>query len=548
MTTVLERPATSPSPGAVAGAGVDAARRYLHSVTAGEFDWRVYLSHFPAPLLQDAKGRRTLCKRHPLLFALLYLRRHLTDKVTGEITLSEFHLDLLRQAESWWVQPTEPMQFRDAYVAPRESGKTTWLFLILPLWAACMRYTQFVGAFANTSTQAELHLSTFRSELEDNALLRNDYPKTCRPKQRPSGVTTSDTRNMLITHQGFVFAAKGIDSSSLGMKVGDRRPDLLILDDIEPDEGNYSDYQAEKRLSTMIDAIFGMNLRARVVISGTVTMPDSIIHQLVKSAQLAQSLRPGFVPKPAKWVTDEKIQTHHYQPIVTDPETGEQRSIWPAKWSLAWLLSQRHTRAYKKNFSNDPMGNAGGYWTIEDFTPWDPEDSPLRLTRCMLSVDPAVTTKRTSDFTGLAVIAFDPMQRKCVVLHAEAVKLPGLGLANRAQILCNLFPMISGLYIETNQGGDVIGDVFKDVGVKVHKVNQSVRKEVRASKTLNYYQRGQVLHAAGLTAAEEQMVSFPNPGVHDDIVDAITTGVLRFMDPPKDKGPKPATIEAVRYK
>lgn len=46
---------------------------------------------------------------------------------------------------------------------------------------------------------------------------------------------------------GLSFAARGIDAASLGMKVGEKRPDLLILDDIEPDESSYSAYQTRIR-------------------------------------------------------------------------------------------------------------------------------------------------------------------------------------------------------------------------------------------------------------------------------------------------------------
>ena len=50
---------------------------------------------------------------------------------------------------------------------------------------------------------------------------------------------------------------------------------MIILDDIEPDASNYSVYQAEKRKSTLINAILPLNLNARVVWSGTVTMEGS---------------------------------------------------------------------------------------------------------------------------------------------------------------------------------------------------------------------------------------------------------------------------------
>lgn len=60
----------------------------------------------------------------PLAFALIYLPHHLRgDETGGQITLSEFHLDLIEQARRWIVADELPAQHRDGYVAPGASGK-----------------------------------------------------------------------------------------------------------------------------------------------------------------------------------------------------------------------------------------------------------------------------------------------------------------------------------------------------------------------------------------------------------------------------------------
>jgi hypothetical protein len=49
------------------------------------------------------------------------------------------------------------------------------------------------------------------------------------------------------------------------------RSDVLILDDVEPDEANNTPYLAEKRLGPIIDSVFPLNVRARVRLVGTAT-------------------------------------------------------------------------------------------------------------------------------------------------------------------------------------------------------------------------------------------------------------------------------------
>lgn len=469
--------------------------------------------------------RQALTFDDPMLFARVYLSHHLKSEAThGEITFSEAHFAWCEDAKKW-VKPTlEPMESRNAYVAPRETGKSTWHFLILPLWAAAFGYVKFAAAFAHSGVQAETHLQTLKHELETNELLREDFPRLCKQATRRQGITVADNKAMLLTDSGFVFVARGIDSANLGMKVGELRPDLLILDDIEPDEANYSAYQMGKRLGTVRDAIFPLNVNARVVIVGTVTMPGSIIHQLVRAERGGER---------AKWIDEEQITTHVSDPILTD-EDGTERSLWPARWPMSFLNSIRHTRSFLKNYRNDPLGLDGGYWTIDDIR----HERIEGITRRLVSVDPGVTTKTSSDPTGIAIIGFSPFTKQVQVEHAEAVRLTGSALREHLNGLIEQWEEdgtpIQIVYVESNQGGDLWLDIFHGLPIPVRTFHSTSKKEVRAAKTLAFYQRGKVTHAKRLVSAEEQLVAFPT-APHDDMVDAIGAGVRRFLDPPVKK-------------
>lgn len=470
--------------------------------------------------------RRRVTERDPLLFALLYLRHHLRDDA-GRITLSEVHLEWCRRAEGWIEPVHEPMSDRHSETAPREMGKSTWWFTLLPMWAAAHRHVKFAAAFANTPEQAETHLATFKGELDSNALIRHDYPELVEPKTRGRGTTTADRISMYHARSGFVFAARGIDTATLGLKVGTTRPDLLILDDIEPHEARYSAAQMTKRLDTVVSAILPLNVRAHVVIVGTVTMAGSIVHQLVKSAQGIP-----LDPVDEAWITEQRIIAHHYPAIITDDD-GVRRSVWPEKWALAFLESIEHTRTYAKNYANDPRGADGDYWTLDDIT----VGTLPGVTRVLVSVDPAVTTKGSSDYTGLAVIGWQPPPRdkpsapgKCIVLEVKQVRK--IGAALRLEVLDLLSKHNGGLvYVETNQGGDLWGIVFHSMPVKVKTVHQTEAKETRAADVLDHYQRGRVVHAEGadLRDYEGQLVAFPN-APHDDMVDAGGSGIRYFLN------------------
>lgn len=497
----------------------------LDALAAAPFDLDAYLAQFDPELLAEPEGRRILTRLDPLLFAVLYLAHHITMETDaldgdglpqlGDLSLSEFHLDLIEEAKTWVVRNTRPAACRDAYVAPRESGKSTWIFTVLILWAAAHGHIKFVAAFADSAPQAEQHLATFKKELDENGLLRTDYPALCAPGKRPAGTNVSDNRTLMVARSGFVFSARGIDTSVLGLKIGTLRPDLIILDDIEKDEARYSAAGARKRLGTVLDAILPLNIRARVVLTGTVTMPNSIMHQLVTAAR---STDPADTED---WITDSRFRVHYYAPILTNPD-GSRRSLWPEKWPLEFLESIEHTRQYAKNYANDPMGADGEFWRLEDFTVAD-GGPPVHQ---VLWIDPAVKDKTTSDYTGLAVVSWSPRLRAHSVDDALHVKLAPARLRDRVLRILEDHPAIGVVIIETNQGGDTWLAILHDLPVPLETKHEHQAKVERAQRLLNHYQKRptHVVHRRHFPDLVGEMVSFPR-GINDDIVDAVGAAV-----------------------
>jgi predicted phage terminase large subunit-like protein len=272
-------------------------------------------------------------------------------------------------------------------------------------------------------------------------------------------------------------------------------------------------------MNTVFDDIAPMNIYARMIIVGTTTMPNSMMDQFRKHAQ-------GDDSQELKWITDQSVKVHYYPAIMTD-ESGSERSVWPEKWSLEWLQSQRHLRDFAKNYMNKPVNTDGAFWTYEDIIIEDPED----FGNTIISIDPAVTKNKISDYTGIAVLS--RVDDNVYVRDAFQLKVSPSELSERVAALVDIYdPGV--IYVETNQGGDLWQDVFKDIPVKYRSVRQSVSKQVRAGKALNYYQQGKVRHTTHFPALEEQMYSFPKVS-HDDVLDAVVSGVLYFLD---NKAPK----------
>lgn len=504
---------------------------------AEDFDYQDYLAKFDTKLLADPEGRRVLTRLDPLLFAIVYFRDALRSKETGnEISFSQFHLDAYESAKRWARQSIGPGEIREGWVAPRGSGKSTVFFKILPIWALAHGHVKFIAAFAHSDWQAQQRLMSLKQEFDfnKNPLLYRDYPELCKPMTRGKG-NIADNLNQYIAKSGAVIIARGMDSTTLGANVFDERPGMLLLDDIEPDESNYSPYMKQKRLNTVLGAVFGMNPNAIVQFVGTTTMHGSIMHDLVRSVTefpKEQSVLHGETASSQglEWVREQGVVTHYYPAIVT-ADNGSERSLWPRRWPFSWLQSQRHTRAFRKDYLNLPAGLDGGFWTQADFR----YDIPELVTRRILSVDPAVTTKSTSDYTGLAVIGYDTTVGRCIVESAMGVKLGPSDLRKHVLAILSANPSIRAVLIETNQGGDWGADILSPLPVKILTVHQSEKKEIRSARVLDYYQQGWVSHVPGLTPLEDQQMAYPHV-TNDDILDAVCSGVQFFMKDRKKSG------------
>lgn len=463
--------------------------------------------------------RIRLTRQDPLLFAVLYMP-HLIQQ-NGEFSFADLHLALCRYALKWHEPVTEPRSARDAFIAPRDCGKSTWLFTILPIWALAHQHIDFIAAFSSAGPQATRHLSAIKNEFDTNPVLRTDFPDLCNPMKRQGGQSVADTQKMYFSKSRQTIAAAGLDEEILGLTDPmKRRPQLLILDDIEPGEENYSPHQVEKRRIAVRDTILPMNERAHVALVGTVTMLGSLMHQLIQTVTEKEA--------PAEWIDEEQFTVHYFDPIPDGT-----RSIWKEKWTLDYLRSIAHMRSFKKNFLNQPVPEGSAYWQEDTF-----RYGTFRCSRYLIQIDPATTKTATSDYYGIAVIGFAPRTEdtppRCLVLYARAFKISPAELRRRILALIETYDRVGRVRIEVNQGGDTWRVILSDLPVPLLVHSESVKKEVRAADLLAWYERGQVVHERRLPEAEQQLLAFPNV-IHDDLVDAIGAGVRYFLEGKKRK-------------
>lgn len=496
--------------------------------------WREWFRDEVAPLRSPAvftspEYRRRVTKGSALRFAIVYLNHHLVLQGTTPpaITFNEMHLALSRAARRW----IQPVRWREAWIGPRGVGKSSWCFLALPLWALAHGHRSYFMAFSHTGKMAERQLATLRMELETNTLLRQDYPELA-----PRRIRGASNTNRTVVANGGTIAAAGLKENTLGAKSGANRPDLIILDDIEPLEEVLPEGEKRKIETAIRSAVIPMSApHAAIGVFGTTTSYDSVMDRVARHARGRGE---------SEWVTNHGFTVRLFPAVRIDPDTGEERSLWPERWPLTETHLGEHLRRndrdetpreFELNYLLDPSPfgeDAGSFWRSEMFVR-KTSASLGGVWEHMLYIDGAVTRKATSDRTAMVIVGRDPARRFAIVEYAQAFRISAETLRQRIHRLAARKPTLRTVHIETNNGGDLWEEMLNPPDKPLPRQLtldtdwSSVSKQVRVEQALQWYETDRVFHAKEFVELEREMVMFPSPKVHDDLVDALT-GALRW--------------------
>lgn len=149
----------------------------------------------------------------------------------SEPSFSEYHDELWE-----WVYSLEEFVRPHPFIAvwPREGGKSTNVELAI-IYLAHKRIKQYCVYISGTQEQANDHVGNIASALE-SSLISDVDPDLCERQLGKYGHSKAWRMNRLRTASGLTVDAVGLDAMGRGAKIGKRRPDLIILDDIDKDK------------------------------------------------------------------------------------------------------------------------------------------------------------------------------------------------------------------------------------------------------------------------------------------------------------------------
>ncbi len=484
-----------------------------------DFSLAKFLSPVPRTLLEHTESRRELTKYNPLLFMLLYMPHVMkSEQTSGMISVNDLNLILCKHAIEWCRPKNVPKRpgLRKAYLSPRGSSKSSTMKCLM-LWSLAHRHLKYIVLFSGSDAQATRLLSSIKTEFDghSNKLLALDFPELCRPSRKPgSKIALADRINVYKAESDVTIEARSITSSMLGAKEGDTRPDMIYLDDVSRAEGTSSVYQEHQRLEVIIGTLLPLADTAVVVYTGTNHMPGSIADDLIHSCDDSEDM--------ADWIKEEGFTCYWVKPLV-DRADGTRRSMWKERWTAEQLESWEGTRSYSKDFLNHPMSADSGDWF--QYSYFVIERLPS-VSRRIISIDPGVSTKATSDPSGVAVVSFSFAARKACVEECMAVKMKSTAMQKLILELLQRYPDVTDILYESNQGGtNLMEATLPDVPVNVVEIFQTSPKMERAELLLTRYRRGHIVHAKKFGSYEAELMSLPHPGASPNQTDAVGTAI-----------------------
>ncbi|MEM6576983.1 MAG: terminase family protein [Pseudomonadota bacterium] len=171
------------------------------------------------------------------------------------------------------------------------------------------------------------------------------------------------------------------------------------------------------------------------------------------------------------------------------------------------------------------------------------------LDRIVVAIDPPVTGKAGSDECGIVVAGArtqGPVQEwQAVVLADETVSAASPATWAAAAIRAMERFGADCLVAEVNQGGDMVGEVIRQIDplVPFKAVHASRGKSARAEPVAALYEQGRVCHGVVMTELEDQMCAMTLRGFEGrgspDRVDALVWALTELMIVPAAKWRRP---------
>lgn len=387
------------------------------------------------------------------------------------------------------VASKDGLYVTDDYMLTHNSSIFSFFY---PLYVALENPRTNILLVSATGALAEAMLARSKSELEVSSSLREFY-----------GEQTSNgkkwTNEEIHLQNGSIIMAKGA-----GKQIRGFRPDLIIADDLETDDIVISSDRRNKFDHWFWTDLLGTTLKhSQIIVVGTILHPESFLAEIINKP-------------PNPWYT------RLYKALKEDGT-----SLWPDQWPVDVLHARREemgSYAFDQEYMNTPIPDDQRTFQPEWIKEFEQE--PENCTY-FTTIDPAIKTGDKHDYTAIVTCAVDMKQNIYVVDYINRKMLPSetidkifevyekwdpatiaiesIGYSELLQLNINKRKKETGLY-----------PVIKDLK------SGGVKKNLRIERLQPFAEQGKIHIKKHHHELRTQLLRFPSPRGHDDLIDALS--------------------------
>lgn len=414
-----------------------------------------------------------------------------------------------RHVRLWeWFDSLEPKVKPVAHVEiwPRGGGKSSTAELCVSRVGA-KRSRNFAAYICATQDQANKHVQAIAARFEAIGIRRavNGY-----------GNSIGWRMDILRADNGFSVLALGLDAAARGVKLGDDRPDLFVIDDV--DDRHDTEKTVKKKIQTITESILpaGSSDAAVLFIQNRIH-DQSIATQLAEGTADFLLNREVFEEPAVIGLEYERDQQPNAEGLrLCHITAGE--ATWEGQ-SLTTCEAQMNEwgpGAFLREAQHETEAETGLWQRARDIDPFreDPltPDDTDRFFRVCVAVDP--NASEGNDEAGIMV---GGIERRGGVVHGvllEDATVAG-GPKKWAQASVDAYERWSAdvLVAESNNGGEMVAITIGTVpgAPRVKLIHASRGKLTRAEPVQKLYEDGRVHHAGHFTALERELCTW-TPG------------------------------------
>lgn len=486
------------------------------------------------------------CKIDFTCFCELFLYDFLFDYSSGRVPLSALHLDIWREIQDVILNKNGT---RNNYVFPRSFGKTSVISTPLILWATLYGHSNYTVVIGATERITETFIEAIKTMIEDNDLI-----KSCFGEIMSKGLINNklelelDTKPNRVKIQGFAST-----SAIRGVKYRNHRINLLVVDDGQTED----QIQTEKSREDFVQRFNDGALKAveqgkhNVFAFGTVQYEGDLYDSFYKS--------PAWRTRREKCILLDDIDEYFrhdndWQKVKEILKTGHKdiNATYKAadyyekhkedmQYPVIWENYDRYSLAlsyfsnpvsFKKEYQSDIT--ALGEKRIKSLSAIpENEIESLEFSKTVLSIDPAATTNKKSDYSAFCVLSENEDNKLRYARKMIIAKLDFDDYINKIIDLLLAYTDIKVLSIEKQvyMGADVLkvrekiaeNPELKSRSIQIINKSRTRNKENRIEAIVGDINSGRVIFNESDTEAIEQIKTYAgvNYTQHDDMIDAL---------------------------